>query len=97
VNEHLDELGAPRELGENSLDDNDLLESFDAVALRLEDLGHPPLTEALEEAITTERGRHPTPPFVFECHVATRNAPTDETRARSKRPGRTKPSVSRRQ
>ena len=40
VDEHVDEVLAPRELGQDPLDDEDLLEALDAVALGLEDLGH---------------------------------------------------------
>ena len=78
VDEHLHELLALREVGEDPFDDDDLLEPLDAVALRLEDLGHSPATEALEEAVATERGRHVTPPSVFECHVATRTVPREK-------------------
>src|SRR5262249_42369092 len=43
---------------EDALDDDDLLETLDAVALRFEDLGHASLTEALEQSITSERRVH---------------------------------------
>jgi hypothetical protein len=36
------------------LDDEDLLEALDAEALRLEDLGHPALAQALEEPVASE-------------------------------------------
>ena len=58
MDEHLHELLAPRELGQDALDDEDLLEALDAVALGLEDLRHAALPEPLEQAIATERGVH---------------------------------------
>jgi hypothetical protein len=48
VDEHLDELLALGERREDALDDDDLLEAFDAIALGLEDLGHAALAEPLE-------------------------------------------------
>ncbi len=59
VDEHLDEVRATGELRQNSLDDEDLLEALDAVALRLEHLGHAALPEPLEQAIATKRCVHP--------------------------------------
>jgi len=58
VDEHLDEVLAPGQLRQDALDDEDLLEAFDAVALGLEDLGHPALPEAFEQAIAAECGVH---------------------------------------
>jgi hypothetical protein len=54
AHEHLDELGLPRQLRQDPLDDEDLLEAFDAVGLGTEDLGHPALADLLEERIPTE-------------------------------------------
>ena len=58
VDEHVDEVLAARELGQDPLDDEDLLEALDAIALGLEDLRHAALPEALEQAIATECGVH---------------------------------------
>ncbi len=58
VDEHRDELVRLGELREDALDDDDLLEALDAVALGLEDLGHPALAEPLEEAVAPERRVH---------------------------------------
>ena len=58
VDEHVHELLAPRELGQDALDDEDLLEALDAVALGLEDLRHAALPQPLEQAIATEGGVH---------------------------------------
>ena len=58
VDEHLDEVLAARELRQDALDDEDLLEALDAVALGLEDLRHPALPEAFEQAIAAECGVH---------------------------------------
>jgi hypothetical protein len=58
VDEHLHELIALGERREDALDDDDLLEALDAVALGLEDLGHAALAEPLEEAIAPEGRVH---------------------------------------
>ncbi len=58
VDEHVDELGAARELGQDALDDEDLLEALDAVALGLEDLRHAALAQPLQQAVATECGVH---------------------------------------
>ena len=58
VDEHLDELIALGELREDALDDDDLLEALDAVALGLEDLGHAALAETFEKAIAPEGRIH---------------------------------------
>ena len=58
VDEHVDELRVRGQLRQNALDDEDFFEALDAEALRLEDLGHPALAEALQEPITAERLFH---------------------------------------
>ncbi len=58
VHEHVDEVLAARELGQDSLDDEDLLEALDPVALGLEDLRHAALAEPFEKAVATEGGAH---------------------------------------
>jgi hypothetical protein len=55
VDEHVDEERALGELGQDALDDDDLLEALDAEALRLEDLGHAALAEPLEQPVAPER------------------------------------------
>src|SRR3954467_14783082 len=54
VDEKVRELLGFGELGENPLDDEDFLEPFDSEALGLENLGHPPAAQALQEAITAK-------------------------------------------
>ena len=54
VDEHVDEPLALGELGQDPLDDEDLLEAFDAEALGLEDLGHAALAEPLQQAVAAK-------------------------------------------
>ena len=60
VDEHVHEVLAERELRQDALDDEDLLEALDAVALGLEDLRHPALPEAFEQAVAAKCGVHGT-------------------------------------
>ena len=54
VDEQIGEPFALRELGQDALDDQDLLEALDAEALGLEDLGHASVAETLEQAIAAK-------------------------------------------
>src|SRR5262249_34959586 len=55
VDEHVDEARVLGEFRKDPLDAEDLLEAFDAEALRFEHLGHPAFAEALEESVAAER------------------------------------------
>ena len=59
VDEHLDEVAVLAHRREDPLDGDDLLEALDAVALGLEDLGHPADADALEQQVLAERDRLP--------------------------------------
>jgi hypothetical protein len=52
----------PEDASIEGLDDDDFLEALDAVALGLEHLGHAPLSEALEQAVSSESRVHETRP-----------------------------------
>src|SRR6185312_5637221 len=54
VDEHLDEVAVLAHRREDPLDGDDLLEPFDAVALRFEDLGHPADADAIEQEVFPE-------------------------------------------
>ena len=55
IDEHLDEVAVLAHRREDPLDGDDLLETFDAVGLRFEDLGHPADTDSVEQKVFPER------------------------------------------
>src|SRR5262249_37549311 len=67
VDEKIREAFRLGQLGQDSLDDEDLFESFDTEALGLENLGHAPATKPAEQAIATKclvHGSCPSPAFL---------------------------------
>src|SRR5262249_49422532 len=58
VDEHGQELGIGREVRQDSLDDEDLLEAVRAALAGAEDLGHAADGEALEQLIPAKRTRY---------------------------------------
>ena len=55
VDEHRDELVVLGDVRQDALDGDQALEALDAEGLRLEDLGHPPDVDPLEEVVLAER------------------------------------------
>jgi hypothetical protein len=75
VDEHVDEGRVLAELGEDALDDDELLEALHAVGLRLVYLGHPAPSDELEELVlAVEEGgpaRHPPRTYIIRCPATT--------------------------
>jgi hypothetical protein len=83
LHEHVHELFVGRELGHDALDDQNLLEAFDAKALGLVDVGHASPTELLQQSVAPKGAlgvggvvpphvRHPPPSWYMAS--AMRNA-----------------------